>query len=161
MADTKFLGKHLILSVWDPTGVTPAYKPIACLTSSSMSETIDFLESSTKCDDGNRSVLPNNYSATHSFEGEVIDTIGAGMSTAKQSYDTLKLRFRLKEKLTWKLHTVTWNADASLATDDSFILEYGKGYISDLEVTGEVEGYLTFSGTLQVDGIPTATNPQP
>ena len=42
-------GEVVILSIWDGTS---AYEPLACLTSNSLSETVDIIESQTKCNPG-------------------------------------------------------------------------------------------------------------
>ena len=44
-------GDALILWFWDTSG-TPAYKPVACLTSNSLSQTRNIIESQTKCAPG-------------------------------------------------------------------------------------------------------------
>lgn len=159
MSDRNFAGKNLILSIYN--GID-AFEPIACLTSNSMAETMSMLESTTKCDNGKRKILPDTYSANHSFEGELIDTTTAGGNAAKTSWDGLKTRFRAGEELIWKLHTITWNDDpVPVATDDGFIREYGRGYISDLELTGAVSEFITFSGTLEINGAITQSDPAP
>lgn len=160
MADKTYPGKLLILSIFN--GIDD-FEPLACLTSVSMAETMSMLESTTKCDNGKRRILPDTYSANHSFEGELIDTTTVGGNSAKTSWDSLRTRFRNGEELTWKLHTVTWNTDPNnpVATDDGFIREYGKGYISDLELTGDVGEFITFSGTLEINGAITGTSPIP
>lgn len=159
MEDIKFAGKNLILSIYN--GID-AFEPLACLTSNSMAETMSMLESTTKCDNGKRRILPDTYSANHSFEGELIDTTRAGGQSAKISWDGLKGRLRNGEELIWKLHTITWNnQDPPVATDDMFIREYGRGYLSDLELTGAVGEFITFSGTLEINGAITPNDPAP
>lgn len=159
MADRLYPGKNLILSIYN--GID-AFEPLACLTSNSMAETMSMLESTTKCDNGKRKILPDTYSANHSFEGELIDTTTSGGNTAKTSWDSLKARFRNGEELLWKLHTVSWNnQDPPVATDDGFIKEYGRGYVSDLEITGAVGEFITFSGTLEINGAISNTDPAP
>lgn len=151
MPDKNFAGKLLILSFYN--GIDD-YEPLACLTSNSMAETMSMLESTTKCDNGRRKILPDTYSANHSFEGELIDTTTVGGNSAKLSWDSIKDKFRKGEEIAWKLHTITWNNSTvnPVATDDGFIREYGKGYLSDLELTGDLGEFITFSGTLEING---------
>ena len=61
-------GDAEILSLWDGL----AYVPFACLTSSSLAETRNVIESQTKCDPGFVTRTAGSYSYEISFEGEYI-----------------------------------------------------------------------------------------
>lgn len=109
-------GENLILYVYDDT----IYRPIACLTSNSLSETQNIIESQTKCDPGVVIKSPGSYSYELSAEGEYIDTTSATGAITKASHDYLHSVFGTL--VTWKL--------ATGLTDTPFY--YGTAIINDL-----------------------------
>ena len=113
---TKIKGELLILSVWDSV----IYRPIACLTSNSLSETQSIIESQTKCDPGVIIKTPGTYSYELSAEGEYIDTTSVGASVTLASHDYLHSVFGT---------SVTWRLATGL-TDTPFY--YGTAIIADL-----------------------------
>ena len=80
-------GEKGIIYVWDST----AYKPLACLTSTSLSTTVSVIESNTKCFPGVTKKYAGTFNGSISLEGEYIDTTTAGGDTAKKSHDALFL----------------------------------------------------------------------
>lgn len=144
MANESFIsGDDVLFSIYD----TDAYEPIACVTSSSLSETVAIDEVQTKCDPGNIVKTPNAYSYEISFDGIYIDE---AVDTAKQSHAKLKALLRAKTLITWKMST-----GITSPTD-----EYGFGYITSLDLTGDSGTNATFSGTISGTGAITSTDPE-
>ena len=130
-------GENLILYVYDDT----IYRPIACLTSNSLSETQNIIESQTKCDPGVVIKSPGSYSYELSAEGEYIDTTSVGAEVTKASHDYLHSVFGTL--VTWKLSTGL--------TDTPFY--YGTAIINDL--SGDFaagDDLATFSASLSGSG---------
>jgi predicted secreted protein len=126
-------GEVIILNIWDGA----AYEPLACLTSNSLSETVNIIESQTKCNPG--VIIKQGGSKTFEFsaEGESIDTTSVGGETAKASHD--KLRSYLGVLKSVKMST-------GLADTTAY---FGDVVISDLETTAEAaDALVTFSVTL-------------
>lgn len=138
-------GEVGILYVWDG-----AYKPIACLTSNSLSTAVSVIESNTKCFPGVTKKQAGISSYTLEAEGEYIDTTSVGGDTAKASHDTLLELQDLKELVTWKL--VTGVAGATY---------FGEALISDLSLEqGAGDELSTFSVTLDGSGSITKVDPK-
>ena len=135
--ETIIHGKLGILSIWD----TSAYKPIACLTSNSLSTTLSVIESNTKCDPGNTVRNANEFSYEISADGEYVDTTSVGGNTAIASHDWLLVKQMAKTSVVWKL-------DSGLA--DS--IYYGTAIISDLNLDQPSDANSTFSATLSGTG---------
>jgi predicted secreted protein len=138
-------GEVGILYVWDG-----AYKPIACLTSNSLSTAVSVIESNTKCFPGVTKKQAGISSYTLEAEGEYIDTTSVGGDTAKASHDTLLELQDLKELVTWKL--VTGVAGATY---------FGEALLSDLSLEqGAGDELSTFSVTLDGSGSITKVDPK-
>ena len=130
-------GENLILYVHDGS----IYRPIACLTSNSLSETQNIIESQTKCDPGVIIKSPGSYSYELSAEGEYIDTTSVGAQVTKASHDYLHSVFGT---------LVTWKLATGLA-DTAFY--YGTAIINDL--SGDFaagDDLATFSASLSGSG---------
>lgn len=141
-------GEKGIVYIWDAT----AYKPFACLTSTSLSTTVSIIESNTKCYPGITKKTAGTFNGSLSLEGEYIDTTTAGGDTAKKSHDALFLLQQAKTKISWKLET---NID-----DANSVKYYGDAFISDLSADfGSGDDLATFSATLDVDGDILLTDP--
>ena len=70
MANETFIkGNQVVFSIWD----TDAYEPMACITSSSISESLEIDEIETKCDPGNIVKTPGSYSYEITSDGIYID----------------------------------------------------------------------------------------
>ena len=142
---TKIKGDTIILYVWD----SAAYRPIACLTSNSISETQNIIESQTKCDPGTITKEIGTYNYEISCEGEYIDTtslLDVGDLT-KASYDYLRTIMTSK---------VDWKMDTGLTTTAAF---YGTAILSDLSLDAAAGETSTFSATLSGDGLIVTTDP--
>lgn len=144
MANEKFIkGDAVLFSIWD----TAAYEPIACLTSSSISESVEIEEVQTKCDPGNVVKTPLVYSYEITGDGIYIDE---AVDTGRQSHAKLKALLRGKTLITWKMTT-----GITSPTD-----EYGFGYITSLDLTGDAGANATFTFTLAGTGAITSTDPE-
>ena len=135
--ETIIHGKLGILSIWD----TSAYKPVACLTSNSLSTALSVIESNTKCDPGNTVRNANEFSYDISADGEYIDTTSAGGETTLASHDWLLVKQMAKTNVSWKL-------DSGLADT----IYFGSAIISDLSLDQPADGNSTFSATLSGSG---------
>jgi predicted secreted protein len=138
-------GDVVILSIWDGTS---AYEPLACLTSNSLSETVNIIESQTKCNPGVMIKQGGSRSFEFSAEGESIDTTSVGGETAKASHDKLRGYLGLLKSV--KMTTGLTDTTAY----------YGNVVISDLETTAEAgDALVTFSVTLAGSDLLVETEP--
>lgn len=142
---TKIKGDVLILSVHDGS----AYRPIACLTSNSLNETQNIIESQTKCDPGVITKSPGSYTYELSAEGEYIDTTSVGAEVTLASHDYLHSVFGTE---------VTWRLATGLA-DTAFY--YGTAIINDLSGDfGSGDDLATFSASLAGSGSIVEVDPE-
>lgn len=119
-----------------------SYKPVACLTSNSLSTAVSVIESNTKCNPGVTKIQGGIYSYTLDAEGEYIDTTSIGGDSTKVSHDFLVELQLEKSLVTWKLVTGVTGATY-----------YGSALISDLSLDmGSGDDLATFSLTLNGDG---------
>ena len=130
---TYIKGKKETLSIWD--GVD-TYEPIVCLTSNSLSESVDEITAPvTKCDtDNTLKRKANTYSYEISFEGVYAET-----ETDKLSWAEIRTKLRSLGDFTWKIET-TYSSGSDV--------EYGEGFFGSLEKVAETEEFITFSGTI-------------
>lgn len=143
MANETFIsGDDVLLSIYD----TSAYEPIACVTSSSIDETVAVNEVQTKCDPGNIVRTAGAYSYELSADGIYID---GAVDTGKQSHGELAALMRAKTVITWKLDTGVTSPAA----------QYGTGIITSLNLTGDAGVDATFSITISGIGAITSTDP--
>jgi predicted secreted protein len=134
----KIKGEVGIIYIWD----SAAYRPIACLTSNSLSSTVSVIESQTKCAPGVIEKQAGTSSYSIDAEGEYIDTTSVGGDTAKASHDYLFGVQQLKALVTWKLDTGVTGA-----------VYYGTAILSDLKLDqGSGDDLSTFSVTLDGSG---------
>ena len=132
-------GDVLILSIHDGS----AYRPVACLTSNSLSESMGIIEVSTKCDPGVSQKAAGTYSYEISAEGEYIDTTSAGAETTKASHDYMHSVFQAGAEITWKMAT-------GIADTSDY---YGAGYLTSLSADAPTgDEFATFSMTLSGNG---------
>ena len=128
------------------------WKPIACLTSNSLSTTVDEIERRTKCAPGVVEKSAGDFNYTLTAEGEYIDTTTVGGDTTKQSHDALLALQVSKQLVTWKLDTDT--------DDPNSVKYYGTALITDLNADFAAGSSLsTFSATLSGNGAITLTDP--
>ena len=141
MADVNVKGPTGMLSVYD----TAAYKPIVCLTSTSMSSVLRLIEKVNYCTQGETIRTIDGIDRTVSFDAEVM-TVDATAGTANASYAEL-LDLQGAEQ--------TFKLDGRGAAT-----KYFKAVISDLSDTFPGQGDATFSGTLTINGDISATDPK-
>lgn len=137
---TAIKGDAVIFSVWDDTG--SAYRPVACLTSNSLTQTTTVNESQTKCNPGETTKSKGSRSYSVGLEGEYIDTTSVGGETALASHDFLMDLSEAPENIFWRMST-------GLA-DTPFY--YGESIMSDLALTAPAGEDATFTGTLEGTG---------
>ncbi len=139
-------GEVGILYVHDGT----IYRPVACLTSNSLSTAVSVIESNTKCDPGVTVKQGGIFTYTIEAEGEYIDTTSVGGEVTKASHDYLLDKQKLKGLITWKLVTGVTGATY-----------YGEAIISDLSLDqGAGDELSTFSVTLEGSGDIVETDPE-
>ena len=125
------------------------YRPVACLTSNSLSTAVSVIESNTKCNPGVTKKQAGMFSYTLEAEGEYIDTTSVGGDDTKASHDYLFDLQLAKDLITWKLVTGVTGATY-----------YGSALISDLSLDmGSGDDLATFSLTLDGDGEVTTVDP--
>jgi predicted secreted protein len=125
------------------------YRPVACLTSNSLSTAVSVIESNTKCNPGVTKKQAGMFSYTLEAEGEYIDTTSVGGDDTKASHDYLFELQLAKDLITWKLVTGVTGATY-----------YGSALISDLSLDmGSGDDLATFSLTLDGDGEVTTVDP--
>lgn len=126
------------------------YRPVACLTSNSLSTAVSVIESNTKCDPGVTKKQGGIFTYTIEAEGEYIDTTSVGGEVTKASHDYLLDKQKLKGLITWKLVTGVTGATY-----------YGEAIISDLSLDqGAGDELSTFSVTLEGSGDIVETDPE-
>ena len=139
-------GDAVILSIHDGS----AYRPVACLTSNSLSESMGIIEVQTKCDPGVTQRQSGTYSYEISAEGEYIDTTSVGAETTKASHDYMHSLFAAGAVVTWKMST-------GLTDTTDY---YGTGYMTELTADAPSgDEFATFSMTLMGDGSIVTTDP--
>ena len=138
MADSNVKGYTGLLSVYD----TAAYKPIVCLTSTSMSSVLRLIEKVNYCTQGETIRTIDGIDRTVSFDAEVmtVDT-----PATKASYAEL---LGLQE------------AEQTFKLEGRGTLQYFNAVISDLSDTFPGEGDATFSGTLTINGDISSSDPK-
>ena len=139
-------GEVGILYVHDGT----IYRPVACLTSNSLSSTLSIIESTTKCNPGVVVKQAGTFSYSLDMDGEYIDTTSVGGETTKASHDYLLSLQRAKTNVTWKL-------DTGLADT----IYYGTAIISDLSLElGSGDEFSTFTATFDGSGDIATVDPE-
>lgn len=119
------------------------WMPVGCLSSNSFSESSEMLPTTTRDNDGWATSRPDMQSYSIGFEGLQINTTVAGGNFAVASYDRLKLLKRNKMQLDWKIQGSVFP-----------VVDYGKGYISEISEAASVGEFLSFSGNIVGFGIP-------
>src|SRR5690606_26394817 len=143
-------GSNSMLYVYD--GTAEAYRPIACITSNSLSSTLSLLESATKCNPSGTEYTADRLNESVSVDGEVIDTTSAGGETAKASWDYLY--GLMKDSADNDTKHEFWY-DSGIEGADY----YFKGYIGELSHEASATEKITFSATVQITGNTSTTDP--
>ena len=138
MADVNVKGHTGLLSVYDTT----AYKPIVCLTSTSMSSVLRLIEKVNYCTQGETIRTIDGIDRTVSFDAEVM------------TVDTPATKASYAELLTLQGEEQKFKLEGR-GTEQFF-----KAVISDLSDTFPAEGDATFSGTLTINGDISETDPE-
>jgi hypothetical protein len=119
------------------------YTPVGCLTGNSISESVEMLDTTTLENDGWKTSRPTGQSYSISFEGVQINTTMAGGNFNIASYDRLKLIKRNRQLIDWKIKGTVYP-----------VVDFGKGFISDISDSENVDEFMTFSGTITGFGKP-------
>lgn len=127
-------GKLLILSI----KVDGVFLPVGCLTSNSIEEESEMLNTTTRDNNGWETSRPTIQSYVINFEGIQINTIFKDGDSSKVSYDKLKALKRNRDLIEWQI--------------TGGETETGKGYITELSEASPVDGMLSFSGVITGDG---------
>lgn len=139
MASTVFNGTNLLLKVITDGGTLAT---IAHTTSCSISFSNEVADATTKDSAGYSEIIPAVRSGEISFDGLVDYTDAAGG-------DELAGYLLGRTKVDFSFGTA--------ATGDTVYT--GEGYVTSLEITGEMESAVSYSGTISITGaITTSTN---
>jgi len=125
--------------------VLGSYLPIACLTDNPFSETSEFIDTTTRDNQGWATSRPMMQSYNISFSGLQVNSSVNGGTFTVVSYDKLKQLKRSKTLLEWKIEGLFP------------VVDYGKCYIQELSEATAVDEFLSFSGSLVGFGIPLTT----
>jgi len=136
------LGEDRILFI----KINGEYLPVGCLTDNSMDETTEFINTTTRDNEGWATSRPVVQSYTISFSGIQINTTVVGGNFTVASYDKLKDLKRKKILLEWKIQGNVYP-----------IVDYGFFYIQSLSETNVVGETLSFTGTAIGFGKPFTT----
>jgi hypothetical protein len=121
-----------LLSVYDDTA--SEYKPVVCITSTSVSKTAEIIEKVNYCTEGVPTAKVDTISREVSVEAEVMDDV----ATAQSSYDDIDVLMEAKEAATFKL-------------EGRGEPKYFDGVITALSDSFTAGEDATFSFTLRVD----------
>lgn len=123
------------------------YLPIGCLTSDSFSENIEMLSTTTRDNAGWATSVPTNQSYTISFDGLVISTESTEGDPTKIGYDRLRELKRNRTLLEWKLEDI-----------GGLYVDTGKGYLTDLSDSANIDEFISFNASILGYGKPTSTS---
>lgn len=142
-------GDAVLFKIWE-AGVPGSYRPVICLTSNSLSETKNIIESQTKCDPGQVVKTPGSYTYEISLEGEY----GYDSGDFEQ-YDDLRTKLVAGTLIEWQIEG--FYSDGTSANS-----YYGSGYLSDVSFDAAAgDEIVTFSATLMGDGKTAITTTAP
>lgn len=127
--------------------VNNAWIPVGCLTENSLNETSEFLDTTTRDNQGWNTSRPVGQSYSISFSGLQLNTTVAGGNFGIASLDKLRQLKRSRTLLDWKFQGTAYP-----------IVDYGKCYISDLSDPNTVGELISFSGSAIGFGIPLTAN---
>lgn len=135
MAETKVSGRdYILLADIDNDGT---FKPVACLTSNSITSTLGTIDATSKCGD---SFTPSpSFNQSIECEGFAIDETG---TPAKDSYQQLYVAHAAKTSFNMKMGKATPTAGD--------ITYSGQVFISDFGVTADDKDDVKFTATFVV-----------
>ena len=117
--------------------------PIGCLSTNSLTENSEMLPTTTRDNNSWGTSRPVAQSYSVSFEGLQINTTVAGGNFNVASYDRLKLLKRSRTLLEWKIQGTLFP-----------VVDYGKGYITEIGEVATFGEFLSFSGVITGYGEP-------
>ena len=123
-----------------------SWLPIGCLTSNSMEESSEMMDTTTRDNQGWETSRPVMQNYSISFEGVQINTTMVGGEFGVASYDKLKLLKRDRVLLDWKIQGSIYP-----------IVDYGKFHITGISDANPVGDIITFSGSATGFGKPLVT----
>lgn len=127
--------------------ISGSWVPVGCLTDNTLDETSEFLDTTTRDNEGWGTSRPINQSYTISFSGLQLNTTVAGGNFNIASLDRLRQFKRNRQLLEWKFQGTIYP-----------IVDYGKCYISDLSDPNVVGELISFSGSAIGYGKPLTAN---
>jgi len=119
------------------------WSPIGCLTDNSFDESSEFIDTTTRDNQGWTTSRPMMQSYSVGFNGLQLNTTMPGGNFNVISYDKLKTLKRDKRLLDWKIQGSLYP-----------VVDYGQAYIADLSETNVIDEFLSFSGSLTGFGKP-------
>lgn len=119
------------------------WTPVGCLTDNSMEESSEMMDTTTRDNQGWTTSRPIMQSYSLSFNGLQMNTTVAGGNFNAASYDRLKQLKRDKILLDWKIEGTVYP-----------IVDYGKGYITNLGEANVIDELMTFNGGIAGFGKP-------
>jgi hypothetical protein len=123
--------------------INGGWLPVGCLTSNSLDESSEMLDTTTRDNEGWSTSRPVMQSYSIGFQGLQVNSTLPGGNFNEASYDRLKILKRNKTLLDWKIQGVIFP-----------IVDYGKCYIDSLSETSTVGEFLSFSGSMTGFGTP-------
>ena len=133
-----------VIEFWNGTD---AYELPICLSSHSLSESVEEISGRTRCDlNGATQKRAGGYSYEISFEGLYVKS-----ETNKMGWVELKNKLRALGNVDWRITTTYW--------DETTDIEYGNGFLSNLEKNAVIDENISFSGSLMGNGLITSTDP--
>lgn len=120
--------------------------PVACLTSSPMSEDVELISTTTRENEGWNTNLPTNQSYNIDLSGLMImDDSDSGNEVL--SYRELRNMKRNRELVEWERRTL-----------GGYYIDSGKAHIISISDSDEADGFITFSASLKGYGKPDQSN---
>ena len=116
--------------------INNSWLPVGCLTENSLEETSEFLDTTTRDNEGWNTSRPTGQSYNISFAGLQLNTTVAGGNFNVASLDRLKQLKRDRILLEWKFQGSIYP-----------IVDYGKSYINSLSDPNTVGELISFSGS--------------
>ena len=131
---TYVLGANKILSIRQ--AVVDPWKPIGCLTSNTINETIETLSTTTRANNGWSTQITSNQSYTISFSGvQRLDQTSQTLNF--QGFVSVKTLKRNGTLIQWKIEDI-----------ENGTIEIGDGYITEISDVSDVGGFATFDGVI-------------